>query len=482
MIIIQTKNTKILYQAYHMAKAFFPGEEVLQELTHEQESFVCIQCGDSCFSIPSPCSKDDATRQIYHYYSTISGKTLPWGILTGVRPTKLFYDKLQQGFTTEDIISDLQNRYVISTEKAELSVSITQLEHHILSSIPASKGVSLYIGIPFCPSICSYCSFASVSLKEQKFREDQTGKYELVERYLDALCDELSVLSMQQDILIHTIYIGGGTPTSLSVEQLHRLLTQICNSVPMQHVMEFTVEAGRPDTITLEKLEVLRLFPVTRIAINPQSMNQITLDRIGRSHSTQQIVEAFTMARSVGFDSINMDIIAGLPGETVEDFIHTLSAIKELKPDGLTVHTLAMKRASQLSRKEQADVYQASCEEVETMLGHAAILASELLMKPYYLYRQKNIAGNFENVGYATVDKVCRYNILIMEDIQTILAFGAGAMTKYILPEKILIGDRSTHIIRESNPRDVYEYIRQIEVIKERKSAGMLQYVHPPNP
>ena len=504
MIRITTHNNQVMYQAYHLVKAFYPDQEVIQDRTtlHQdnklQEPYVTIQFDGSCFSISETLSKEETTRNIYRYLSQRSGKELPWGILTGVRPTKLFYEQTGKQANLIDYMCD---RYFISQEKAELCVQVIQQEHKILSDLSLNEGVSFYIGIPFCPSICSYCSFGSMCIQ---------GQERLVEQYLSALMYEIEQKVRNNQKQVHTIYIGGGTPTSLSAGHMNQLLSHICQVIPMKDVIEFTVEAGRPDTITREKLEILRNYPVTRIAINPQSMNQNTLDRIGRSHTAEDVTRAFHLARELGFDSINMDLIVGL-GETVEEFKHTLSEIGKLQPDGITIHSLAIKRASQIAGNrnksgsnaqvalvckgdhkvhhkvlsesietqataqahhvfehtfnEELDYTQADkniTQQIEEMLRLAGTFVRGMQMQPYYLYRQKNIAGNFENVGYAKVDKAGRYNILIMEDKQTILACGAAAVTKYVLPEKVIYKDRLTHIIRESNPKDVREYIKRM--------------------
>ena len=268
-----------------------------------------------------------------------------------------------------------------------------------------------------------------------------------------------------------TVYVGGGTPTTLEAGQLDRLLGTIRNCFDLSELKEFTVEAGRPDSITREKLEVIRRYPVTRISVNPQTMQQKTLDLVGRKHTVEDVERIFCMARELGFDNINMDLIAGLPGETRADMQDTLRRIKALAPDSLTVHALAIKRAAKFGQEGRTmDLHS----EISGMVEDAAECAEEMGLKPYYLYRQKNIAGNFENVGYAEVDKAGIYNILIMEEKQTILAAGAGASTKLVLPEKIqTAGGKKTNLIRIENVKNIMEYIHRIDEMIERKGEWL---------
>ena len=292
-----------------------------------------------------------------------------------------------------------------------------------------------------------------------------------MDAYLDALIKEIRALSkMAAGRRLDTVYIGGGTPTTLEPEQLERLLGSISEAFDLEGALEFTVEAGRPDSITEEKLAVLKQYPVSRISINPQTMQQKTLDLVGRRHTVQQTADAFHMARALGFANINMDLIAGLPGETAEDMRDTIQQIEELRPDSLTVHSLAIKRAARMGQEGRtADLHT----EISRMVDDAAAGAARMGLVPYYLYRQKNIAGNFENVGYAEVDKAGIYNILIMEEKQTILAAGAGASTKFVLPEKTSTGNgKETDLIRVENVKNIEEYISRIDEMIERKAKA----------
>ena len=355
----------------------------------------------------------------------------------------------------------MRNTYGVSKEKTALAITIANREKAILKDLDYEHGYSLYVGIPFCPSICLYCSFGSHPLSRWVKRVDE---------YLDALLKELTFIREAMGSRpLHTVYIGGGTPTTLEPEQMDRLLSHIQKTFDFTHVREYTVEAGRPDSITREKLEVIRNYPVNRISVNPQTMNQKTLDLIGRKHTVEETKEIFQMARELGFSNINMDLIIGLPGEGKEEVAHTLAEIEKLHPDSLTVHSLALKRATRLNlfRDQYEEMSFDNSQEIMEMTQKCA---ANMGMGPYYLYRQKNIAGNFENVGYAEVDKAGIYNILIMEEKQTILAAGAGASTKFVFAG-------GTRIERVENVKDVDNYIRRIDEMLERKRAGIAAYL-----
>ena len=485
MIEIKSKKNKFTYNVYHVTKAFFPEEEIVQTVDEEQEPLVWMQLpGGACFSLAErsltgtdrkmtpeeeQTEKREVTREVYRFLSKKCDRELAWGMLTGVRPTKLVMQKLEAGWEKEDYINWVQIRkfleeeYCVTKEKAELAYEIACREKEQLGKLNASEGFSLYVGIPFCPSICSYCSFSSSPVGEWKDK---------IDAYLDALIKELKALGrMAGERKPDTVYVGGGTPTTLEAGQLDRLLGTIRNCFDLSELKEFTVEAGRPDSITREKLEVIRRYPVTRISVNPQTMQQKTLDLVGRKHTVEDVERIFHMARELGFDNINMDLIAGLPGETRADMQDTLRRIKALAPDSLTVHALAIKRAAKFGQEGRTmDLHS----EISGMVEDAAECAEEMGLKPYYLYRQKNIAGNFENVGYAEVDKAGIYNILIMEEKQTILAAGAGASTKLVLPEKIqTAGGKKTNLIRIENVKNIMEYIHRIDEMIERKGEWL---------
>lgn len=391
-------------------------------------------------------------------------------MLTGVRPTKLVMQKIESGKSEKEIIEFLKEEYSVSDSKAKLAIEIAEREKRQLECLHMPEGFSLYVGIPFCPSICSYCSFSSSPADQWRGQMDA---------YLDALCREIrATAKMAKGKILDTVYIGGGTPTTLSAGQLDRLLSCIEQSFSMETVQEFTVEAGRPDSITKEKLKVIRKYPVTRISINPQTMQQKTLDLVGRKHTVQDVKTVFHLARTLGFDNINMDLIAGLPGESAEDMRDTLAQIEQLGPDSLTIHSLAIKRAAKMGQDAKVNRTSKSektfSSEIGQMVEDGAAAARRMGLLPYYLYRQKNIAGNFENVGYAKVDKAGIYNILIMEEKQTILACGAGAGTKIVLPEKMTLENgKSTNLIRIENVKNITEYISRIDEMIERKGEWL---------
>lgn len=396
--------------------------------------------------------KDGFKRFLYRTMSEVLGKELPWGNLTGIRPTKIAYGMLEEGKSDEEIRDFLKESHYVSEEKIDLSIDIAKREKELLSDIHYEGGYSLYIGIPFCPTTCLYCSFTSYPI---------AGYRKLVEDYVDCVIKEMDYVSKEfAHKILDSVYIGGGTPTTLEAKQLDRLITALKEKFDFSTVKEFTVEAGRADSITREKLEVLKRHQVDRISINPQTMKQETLQIIGRRHTVEQVVEAYKLAREVGFENINMDLILGLPGESKEDVKNTIERVVELAPDSLTVHSLAIKRASKLSQWITEHGISTLRNTDETM-KIAAAGAKKLGMDPYYLYRQKNMSGNFENVGYAKPGKYGLYNILIMEEKQTIVALGAGSISKVVLPDG--------RIERCDNVKDVALYIEKIEEMLERK-------------
>lgn len=439
------------YDVRGLLMSFFPGEEFVRNPAYPPEHCVVVPEGQGEDRI---ARKNDMKCRLYRQLVQETGHELPWGTLTGIRPTKLAMGFLEEGMDREACIREMQRRYLVGPEKAALSADIALQEREILREIDYENGYSLYLGIPFCPTTCLYCSFTSYPM----------GKWEpRMGEYLDALSREIRWTAEHfRGKKLNAVYIGGGTPTSLSSELLRRLLTEICGSFDLRDLQEFTVEGGRPDSITPEKLAALREFPVTRISINPQTMREETLHRIGRRHTVQEIRDAFALARETGFDNINMDMILGLPGETPEDVEITVREIEKLDPDSLTVHSLAVKRASRLKMEAHGTVVAGGTqEESEAMMAAAAAGAARMGMEPYYLYRQKNMAGNLENVGYSRPGKAGIYNILIMEEKQSIVALGAGAVTKYVLP-----GGR---IVRAENVKAVDQYMERIEEMLARK-------------
>lgn len=473
MIEVSSKETLYMYNLYHITKAFYPNVEIRQTIDEGQEPLIRLVLeGGSCFSVTqaetSLCTdrqdvKRYVTRQLYTYLCKATERTLSWGMLTGIRPTKIAMQKLETGMTVTEVIGFFEEEYAVTTEKAVLGCDIAMREKKLLERLDYMNGYSLYIGIPFCPSICSYCSFGSSPAEAWEGRMDL---------YVDALCKELeSIGQMMVGKHLNTIYIGGGTPTTLSAIQLERVLQLVETQFSFQYLQEFTVEAGRPDSITEEKLKVLAAHPVTRISVNPQTMQQKTLDVVGRRHTVQDVKDIFRLARKTGFVNINMDLIAGLPGESAADMRDSLRQIEELSPDSLTVHALAIKRAARYGQESRGIDLNS---EIEQMIEESAATASRMGLLPYYLYRQKNIAGNFENVGYAKVDKAGIYNILIMEEKQTIMAAGAGASTKIVLPEPIeKENGKKTNLVRIENVKDITEYITRIDEMIERKGEWL---------
>ena len=407
--------------------------------------------------------KDIVKLALYKLLVSLTGKTLPWGNLTGIRPAKLAMGLIESGIKNTEAAQEMRDRYMVSPQKTALAITIANREREILKDIDYENGYSLYVGIPFCPSICLYCSFSSYPLKQWKDR---------VDLYLEALCKEIKAVSeimKQKGKKLDTVYIGGGTPTTLEPKQLKVLFNSLMEHFDCEHLVEFTIEAGRPDSITREKLMMIRNYPVTRISVNPQTMNQETLDLIGRHHTVEEIEEKFRMARSLGFDNINMDLIVGLPGEDKEKVAHTLEKVEALNPDSLTVHSLALKRATRLNLFK--DKYQEiSFENSAEIMKITMDSAHRMEMGPYYMYRQKNMAGNFENVGYSREGKAGIYNILIMEEKQSILAAGAGASTKFVFEH----GER---IERVENVKDLKNYVERIDEMIERKRIGMEKYL-----
>ncbi|PYG87422.1 oxygen-independent coproporphyrinogen-3 oxidase [Ruminiclostridium sufflavum DSM 19573] len=400
-------------------------------------------------------------RKLFLLLTKYTGKAVPWGILTGIRPAKLVNEFIDRGMSKKDIISALKNDYFVENNKARLIYEVAENQRHIYLNSKDSC-VSLYIGIPFCPTRCLYCSFSSSTLA-------QYGK--AVASYVDALLKEIKhtgKMIKDNKFEIESIYIGGGTPTSLNASQLSKLLGGIEEHLDLRGLKEYTVEAGRPDTIDIDKLRVIRNSLVTRISINPQTMNAVTLEKIGRKHSPEDIEKAFYMARDMGFDNINMDLICGLPGEDTAMFGRTLERLKPMEPDSLTVHTMAIKRASRLTEEKEKYNLEAQYGQVSRMAAMAEEYARDMGLVPYYLYRQKNILGNLENVGYSQRDKECLYNIQIMEERQSVFACGAGAATKLVFPQN--------RIERAFNVKTVEEYLGRVDEMLERKAKLIEQY------
>lgn len=448
---------------YHMDVQFAPEEIIFSwkkvEPSEENKNQTGITKRVAVDDTNRKETKNSLKRTLYQLLSEYTGVELPWGNLTGIRPTKIPMALLEEGKSEEEIARYMKETYFTSDEKIKLSIEIAERELELLHKLDYEEGYSLYIGIPFCPTTCLYCSFTSYSMSAWKNRMDD---------YLSALEKELDYTAVKfAHKKLNSIYIGGGTPTTLNPQQLDRLIRKIKCSFDLSDLVEFTVEAGRPDSITKEKLMVLHNHDISRISINPQTMKQETLDLIGRHHTVQQTIDSFYLARELGFDNINMDLIVGLPGESLSDVADTMEVIRKLSPDNLTVHSLAIKRAARLNI--QRERYQDF--EIVNTADHIALtskVAEEMGLSPYYLYRQKNMAGNFENVGYAAPGKAGVYNVLIMEEKQSIVACGAGASTKrvWVQPNP----DGTHRIERAENVKDVAQYIARIDEMIERKS------------
>lgn len=392
---------------------------------------------------------------LYRMLSQYTGKTLPWGSMTGVRPTKVATERLEQGWSEEEIHQLYTQSYLTIPQKADICIEVAKKEQQLFQGFDYEKEYCIYIGIPFCPSRCLYCSFTSypIAVYEDK-----------IEAYLQALYKEMAFVASAEayrNKRLVAVYVGGGTPSALSANQLEDLIGRLKATFDMQYVREFCVECGRPDSITVDKLSVLKKLGVERISINPQTMSDNTLELIGRAHTVEQTKQAYFLAREAGFTNINMDMIVGLPGEEMEDVCHTLQEMERLAPDSITVHSLAIKRAANLNIEMERyhSLIKGSTNE---MLLAVDSCARRLHLFPYYLYRQKNIPGKLENIGYAAEGKECFYNILIMEEKMDILAMGAGASSKFVF-------HRENRIERVENVKNVDEYILRIDEMIERK-------------
>ncbi len=378
----------------------------------------------------------------------------PWGVLTGIRPAKIASKLLARGMTDEQVIDYFMTECGTEYQKAALALECARALVPVREKM-YENGVSLYIGIPFCPSRCLYCSFVTNGTKQAaKLKPD----------YVEALKKEIAYTAeivKENKNTVETVYIGGGTPTSLSAELMDDMLTCLENEFDLSRVREFTVEAGRPDTIDREKLDVMKRHGVSRISINPQSMNDETLHVIGRAHSAQDIRRAMALARERGFDDINMDVIAGLPGESLDMFKYTLEEVEKLKPTDTTVHVMSIKRSSRLN-EYLSDYDLTDGETVSKMVDYAREFLASKGKRPYYMYRQKNQLGNLENVGYSLPGYESLYNLYIMEEIQTIISMGCGGVTKTIDRET----DRIERIFNVKEPKD---YILRIDEMLHRK-------------
>jgi len=432
---------------------FLPGDsyEVIDEFIGDDAK------GDVMISVNTSGDSDinAIKRELYRELSKVVDNPPDWGILTGVRPVKLAGELIERlGRDNADKI--LREDYLISENKRKLVLDI--YEHQVRQfGKPKDGSVSLYIGIPFCPTRCSYCAFAS---NQEDYSEIR--KYlEALNREIDYVAEEMSINNLYPE----SIYIGGGTPTTLSAEDLSLLMSRVKEAFDLELAREYTVEAGRPDTVDRDKLFAIKEGGAGRISINPQSMKAETMKLIGRAHEPRDIEIAFAEARHVGFDSINMDMIAGLPEETIDDFRDSLKMITEMNPENITVHSLAVKRASRL-KEEDPEFYRKQADGVRAMVSEAFTELTREDYKPYYLYRQKHMAGACENIGYAKLGKEGLYNIRIMDEHQTNIALGAGGISKVYYP-------KDNRLERVANVTNYREYINRIDEMIERKREGV---------
>ena len=470
------------YECENLCRVYFPNEKIniVYDESGEDSRTVVTRCapidGGNLISVEAEIDGVSRSAQaevradenelrdkselktaqlIFALLSDITGYTPPWGVLTGVRPSKLMLRLIDQmgaegarRYFTEDLL--------VSEEKTNLAQTVAAAEEKIIA-LSERISFSLYVAIPFCPTRCSYCSFVSHSIANSNAKK-------LLPEYLDKLAEEIRMtgeIASELGLRLESVYFGGGTPGVLEAPQLDRLLYAVENSFDLSTVREYTVEIGRPDTVTPEKLRILRLHNVGRISINPQTFNQKTLDLIGRNHKVEQAVKAYQLAKAYGFESINMDLIAGLPEETLEDFKASVDTAISLSPENITVHTLALKRSSELNASG-AGVSGGNT--AKQMLEYASKRLYGSKYEPYYMYRQSKCVGNLENVGWCKSGKDCLYNVFMMEECHTVIAVGAGAVTKLCDPD-------STNVERIFNFKYPYEYISGFDKITERKNG-----------
>ena len=473
---INLNNLKFRYEVYQLFNVYFPMKEIKFLEEEAEKDFKPLKKEEAVYifyideeilrfkykdynkeeSLGEDV-KNSLRRFLFLCLKDITNDIYPWGILIGIRPSKIALKLINDGNTEEEVIEIFKEKYLAHEDKARLCIEVAKAEERIVNR--DKNNIAIYIGMAFCPTKCLYCSFTSNPISTHK---------KMVIPYLEALIKEIRSMSVyvkKKNLNIESIYFGGGTPTSINDKEFLMVMNEIYNNFIMNNkVKEFTVECGRPDTLTKNKLQTMKTCKVDRISINPQTMNDNTLKLIGRTHSSEDIKEKFKMARELGFDDINMDIIIGLPGENHMDMINTKNQLMELKPDSITVHGLALKRGSRMYEEFilKKGIKMTSQEEIIKMYEESRNLAENLGLSPYYMYRQKNMVGNLENLGYAKEGKECIYNIQMIEERQTTIAIGAAAVSKVIFLEE----DR---LERFPNLKDLHEYVSRIDEMIERK-------------
>lgn len=474
---LYVKNHNFHFELENLTRLFFPNEKitVIRDFSEPQPPYIYTEVSDKItisVNIGSFNKSETAVKKLtdddnelvsaqllYKLLCDFTGLTQPWGILTGVRPVKLLR-RLAEESNEEQAVKKFENDFFVSNEKIALSRETEHNERKILE-LSKPESFSLYVGIPFCPSRCSYCSFVMASIERAE---------KLIEPYTKLLCEEIkrtAEIANKLGLRLETVYFGGGTPTTLSAEQLDTVLGTVNKSFDMSTCREFTVEAGRPDTIDIAKLFVLKENKVDRISINPQTTNDEVLKTIGRKHTAQQFFDAFELARKCGFDNINTDLIAGLPTDTPESFKNSLDSIVRLNAECITVHTLCMKRASRLTTEGVTlDLQQAR--DAREMLAYTQNILGQNEYIPYYMYRQSRMVGNLENVGWSKKGFESLYNVYVMDETHTILACGSGGVTK-------LKRNNPDYLERIFNFKYPYEYIDRFDELIQRKS-GIMQF------
>ena len=480
-MILKVEGDVNRYYVQTLCMVFFPGAtfgenelpgldvpEVLVNVYKEEDgadtAFVSMKLNDkTCEATETVGIDEDVTlseharvavgRAIFAAGKELLGHTPPWGILTGVRPAKIASNLLAEGRGVLKTKKILRDEYFLTHQKAALAVSVATTEAKLLKKIDKNT-CSLYVSIPFCPTRCSYCSFVSYTTPRL---------LSMIDDYLVALLyelDETFEVINKVGLKVNTVYIGGGTPTTLSAEQLRKLLTKINEKLDVSTLLEFTLEAGRPDTITKEKLDVAKELGVTRISVNPQTLNDDILRDIGRNHTRADFFEAYKIAKESGIKDINVDLIAGLPGDDFKSFSETLDGIVQLEPTNITVHTFCVKKASDVLRNNSS-IYSLTGGDAAKSVEYSQLNTKFAGYKPYYMYRQKNTVGNLENVGFSVDGHEGIYNVLMMEEVQSIFAVGAGAVSKFV----DFKGGKSkdTLIKRFFNPKYPYEYLKMAD-------------------